>query len=606
MNVVLDRCRRYPILLVIPSSLIVIVTVVTVAGTKWYLTGDFAHTEFLVRAIPDHPPLIGVAARVQQQGSTPGPSMAYLLYPFYKLFGSNALALVAAVNVLHLTAIAGCVIVARRLGGTSIAAFVALTLTASAMAVAPRFFLEPWNVWVPVFAFALFLVLVWGVACEHIALLPIAVAVGSHCVQTHISYTVLVTGLLVSTLAWLGWLWWRTDRLADRHPLRWLVIATATTIVCWLPPVIEQLRPGTGNMRKLYHQFTEPGEPFVGARAAIKAMVGRFNLLGTWLFDPQKDPRSTPNYIGFVLFVVLVGASARWAWKRRDRVELTLWAVLSVATVLGFFSTTRIFGNFLEYVIRWMSPLVAMWVATSLWSCWLTWRSRATAQPGRRTFLAGAAVTVALMTVVTAVGIARAVTAEIPYKRDSTLTGALSAQLEHSLDPQARYQINEFDPVALGSAAFGLALELDRHHLHAGVGPWGVAGVMPFRVVSDQQAESTLWYVASNPAIDAFSALPGAIVRASFDVRSADEVKRSDELAAELLQALCTAGRQDLRGLLYARWGDYALAVTPGLPIAAAALLMQYTDLRQSAAVVELPVGVNGYDVAPKPPNCAG
>jgi len=260
-------------LLVIPSSLIVIVTVVTVAGTKWYLTGDFAHTEFLVRAIPDHPPLIGVAARVQQQGSTPGPSMAYLLYPFYKLFGSNALALVAAVNVLHLAAIAGCVIVARRLGGTSIAAFVALTLTASAMAVAPRFFLEPWNVWVPVFAFALFLVLVWGVACEHIALLPIAVAVGSHCVQTHISYTVLVTGLLVSTLAWLGWLWRRTDRLADRHPLRWLVIATATTIVCWLPPVIEQLRPGTGNMRKLYHQFTEPGEPFVGARAAIKAML---------------------------------------------------------------------------------------------------------------------------------------------------------------------------------------------------------------------------------------------------------------------------------------------------------------------------------------------
>ena len=97
--------------------------------------------------------------------------MAYLLYPFYKLFGSNAFALVAAVNVLHLAAIAGCVILARRLGGTSIAAFVALTLTASTMAVAPRFFLEPWNVWVPVFAFALFLVLIWGLACEHVALL---------------------------------------------------------------------------------------------------------------------------------------------------------------------------------------------------------------------------------------------------------------------------------------------------------------------------------------------------------------------------------------------------------------------------------------------------
>ena len=72
------------------------------------------------------------------------------------------------------------------------------------MALAPRFFLEPWNVWVPVFAFALFLVLVWGLVCEHLALLPLAVAVGSHCVQTHISYTVLVAGLLGSVLVLAG------------------------------------------------------------------------------------------------------------------------------------------------------------------------------------------------------------------------------------------------------------------------------------------------------------------------------------------------------------------------------------------------------------------
>ena len=606
MTTLLDKCRRYPILLAVPSSIIVIVTLIAVAGTKWYLTGDFAHTEFLVRAIPRHPPLIGVAARVQEQGSTPGPSMAYLLYPFYKLFGSDAFALVASVDLLHLAAIGGCVLVARRIGGVSIAAFIGLTLAATTMAAAPRFFLEPWNVWVPVFAFALFLVLIWGLAGEHVALLPIAIAIGSHCVQTHISYTVLVTGLLASTLAWLGWLWWRTDRLAGRHPLRWLVIATATMVVSWLPPVIEQLHPGSGNMRKLYHQFSDPGEPFVGARAAIKAMVGRFNILGPWLIDPQKDPRSTPNYFGFVLFVVLVGASARWAWQRRERVELTLYAVLCVATVLGLISTTRIFGTFFEYVIRWMSPLVAMWIAACLWSCWLTWRSRATSRSSTRTLMAGAAVVVALMTVVTAIGVARAVTAEIPYERDSTLTGALSAQLEHSLDPSLHYQINEFDPVALGSAAFGLALELERHHLHAGVGPWGVAGVMPFRVVSDELAESTLWYVASKPAIDAFSALPGAVVRASFDVRSAADVKRSDQLEADIQRALCDAGRQDLRGLLYARWGDTALAYTPGLPIDVAPLLQQYTDLRQPAAVVELPVGVNGYDVAPVLPNCAG
>ena len=107
-----------------PRALIIVVRhrcAVAVAGSTWYLTGDFSHTEFLVRAIPRHPPLIGVAARVQDLGSTPGPSMAYLLYPFYKLFGSTAFALVAAVDLLHLAAIAGAVVVAKRVGGTSIA-----------------------------------------------------------------------------------------------------------------------------------------------------------------------------------------------------------------------------------------------------------------------------------------------------------------------------------------------------------------------------------------------------------------------------------------------------------------------------------------------------
>ncbi len=602
-----DAIRRYPILAVVPAVIILCVTLASVAGATWYLTGDFSHTEFLVRAIPRHPPLIGVAARVKDLGSTPGPSMAYLLYPFYKVFGSTAFALVSAVDLLHLAAIAGAILVAKRVGGASIAVLTASSLTVVAVALAPRFFLEPWNVWVPVFAFALFLVLVWGLVCEHLALLPIAVAVGSHCVQTHISYTVLVGGLLGGTVAWLGWVWWRTDRLDERHPLRWLLIGSATLIVAWLPPVIEQLQPGTGNLRKLYHQFSDPGEPFVGARAAIKAMIGRFNLLGPWIADAQKDPRSTPNYLGFVLFAALVVVSARWAWKRRDRIELSLYAVLVAATVLGFVSTTRIFGVFFEYVIRWMLPLVALWIATCVWSCWLTWRARAQLDPARsfddRRMQIAAGVVVVCACAATSIGVVRASTAEVPYQRDSAITGALAAQLETSLDPTTRYQINEVDPVALGSVAFGLALELEKHQrVHAGVGPWGVAGVTPFRVVRDDQAGSTLWYVASQPVIDAFTALPGAVVEASFDPRSTDEVQRSDQLQADLLQVLCEAGRDDLRTLLFTRWGQTLLTFMTDLPPEAKTLLHQYSDLRLPAAVIELPVGVDGYLVTPQPP----
>jgi hypothetical protein len=272
--------------------------------------------------------------------------------------------------------------------------------------------------------------------------------------------------------------------------------------------------------------------------------------------------------------------------------------------LLGFISTTRIFGTFFEYVIRWMSPLVAMWVAAALWSCWRTWQSRVQRSADGRLLTVGVAVLAAVACLVTALGVARAATAEIPYERDSAIAGALSSQLAGVLDHSVRYQINELDPVALGSVAFGLALELERHGVRAGVGPWGTAGVMPFRVVDDEHAQSTLWYVATTPTITAISALPGAVVRASFDVRSAAEVQRSDRLEADLLQALCAAERPELRALLYARWGDTALAFTSGLPSTVAPLLQQYVDLRQPSAVIELPVGVNAYDVAPTVPDC--
>jgi len=278
--------------------------------------------------------------------------------------------------------------------------------------------------------------------------------------------------------------------------------------------------------------------------------------------------------------------------------------VLSAATALGLISTMRIFGPFFEYVIRWMSPLVALWIAASLWSCWLTWRARQPAESTDGPSLRIGAALVAVAAVVTVIGISRAANAEVPYERDIAITKALSTQLEGSLHPELRYQINDMDPVALGSVPFGLALELPRHGLHAGVGPWGKPGVMSFRVVDDAHADSTLWYVASQPAIDALSALPGAQVRASFDVRSPAEAKRSDQLQAQLLQVLCESGHPELRPVLFGRWGLTALEFSPDVTPEGKVLLDEYTNLRQPAAVVELPVGVNAYNVPPQLPPC--
>jgi hypothetical protein len=207
-------------------------------------------------------------------------------------------------------------------------------------------------------------------------------------------------------------------------------------------------------------------------------MVGRFNILGPWIIDAQKDPLSTPNYIGFVLFVAgRRGHGVRGTTRAHRVVAL---CVLVAATLLGLFSTMRIFGVFFEYVIRWMLPLVVPVVATCVWSCWLTWRARSqdvSESESRATSesrpIQCDGVLVVCAAVLTGIGVARAATAEVPYQRDSAITGALASQLEASLDPAKRYQINEVDPVAWDRSRSDWRWSWRSSSVHAGVGPWG-------------------------------------------------------------------------------------------------------------------------------------
>ena len=91
-------------------------------------------------------------------------------------------------------------------------------------------------------------------------------------------------------------------------------------------------------------------------------------------------------------------------------------------------------------------------------------------------------------------------------------------------------------------------------------------------------------------------------MKATFDPRSPEEAKRSDQLQAQLLAVLCTSGRDDLRNLLFTRWGHTLLTFMTDLPADAKPLLQRYSDLRLPAAVIELPVDVDGYLVTPQAP----
>ena len=177
----------------------------------------------------------------------------------------SSIGVVVSTLVVHVAGVFSTLFFTRRWFGWPVALITAAIMGVMVRALAPQFFLEPWNTWIPVFAFALFVVLVVGIILGHTRALPLAVAVGYHCLQTHISYVPLVVATLAVIAVRVAWTTRRTGEW--KRPFAW---SAAVTFVMWLPPVIEQLQPGPGNLRRIWDHFTNPPEQPIGIRAAAR------------------------------------------------------------------------------------------------------------------------------------------------------------------------------------------------------------------------------------------------------------------------------------------------------------------------------------------------
>ena len=62
---------------------------------------------------------------------------------------------------------------------------------------------DPWNPFVTVLPFSLFVLLTWTMTCGETWALPVGVAVASFCIQTHVGYAPLAIPLMVWGAGWL-------------------------------------------------------------------------------------------------------------------------------------------------------------------------------------------------------------------------------------------------------------------------------------------------------------------------------------------------------------------------------------------------------------------
>ena len=585
----------------IALALPLMVGLIAVLNRSWHPTGDYAHTALAIRDVTSHPPLIGVAGRFgpfDNQHAHLGPAMAYLLWPVTAILGGSGTALLIATTVLHLASLIAAVLISRRIGGTALALAIAASGLVLVDALGAQFFLTPWNPWMPVGAFFLFLVLIVGVVCGHLGYAPWAVFVGTFCAQTHISYMILVHGLLGAATVFIAWrcLHTRNSPLPWVQPALWSALVA---VVMWLPPMYDQLRR-THNLSWVVGRFAHPCDPrwwgtecatAVGLRAGAKALASELTLSGAWITGARHDPATTnPNPLLVVLTVVALGGAITAAWRRRDRLSLTLLGVAGVAVLLGLVSAARILGDFYDYVIRWTWPIAAIGAAAVMYSLWRAIPLGDARHRAGRFVVALAIAGVSLSATVSASSV------DPPYESDSRSVGALSAQVAQKLGPETKYLLRWHDPAGLGGIGFGLMLDLERKGFTVGTDSWTRYAVGQHRVIAENDAGAVLYIVVGEPSINAFAARTDDELLANFDPRTPDDKIRSDAARSTIESSLLALGRTDLLERIDNQFGNAALiAAEAELPDELNVAISVYTDLRLPVALFQVPAGAPAF-----------
>jgi len=551
-----------------------VVAIVDLRAARWHPTLELAETELHVRDVgTGHTPLTGLIGRlgtVEDRGSHPGPLSFVALAPVYRLAGSSPWALQVATVVLHLTAIAGMLWIAHRRGGRRL-----LLLFAAAATILLRFYgaallTEPWNPYLPMLWWVMFIMAVWSVIEDDLVLLPVAVAAGSLCAQTHVSYVGLVAALggwAVVTVAVRGWRR-RARGLTAAQSYRWLAISAAIGVVLWLPPVVDELTQERGNLTVLIDSFSS-SEDAIGFSRGLRLVLT--NLDPATLLFGHADAKALidPSWpVGALLLLSVWSGSIIVAWRLEQRALMRLHVTLGIVLTSGVFASSRIYGATWAWLVQWVWGVTALMVVAIAWTASAVVRNMPTYRRSVR--IAGIAGIGALAAV--ALGSAGALTSDATHvePEDVASSGALQDLVPATVEfidrsgsgskRNDRYLITSSDPIGLIGAAqsFGLVNELDRRGIAVGLYPNEKLRAAPYLTSGPADATATL-RVVTGAAIAEWKVKPGARRIAFHDPRTNRERTTQERLRREIeeeLRALrmperIVAFRQSLIGSIF-------------------------------------------------------
>jgi len=539
-----------------------LVALVQLRRPHWYPLLDMAQTEIRVRDVTSHPPLIGLAGRIgpfgPNGGSHPGPISFYALWPVWRLFGGSSYGLFVSTVVLDTVAIALSLWMALRRGGRALLLGMAAVLAVLTRAYGAFMLTLPWNPYLPVLWWFVFLLSVWSVLCDDLAMLPVLVVAGTFCMQTHISYLGLIGGLAAVTLAVLVWTAYK--RRADHEALRsfalWGGIGVVLGVLLWIPPVIDQFAHSPGNLGIIRDYFSHPPDATIGLHRGVTVLFEQLDpikLLTRILVHDGGAVEVSGSRIPGALLVLAFLASVLFAWRLRNRALLVLDGVLTMALGLGLISSARIFGTVWFYLLLWAWALVALMLFAIGWTVVELVRARRPGadQPNRARW--GAAVLGVIVVVSTIVFAVQAsdVTVQTPRVNDTLgkVVGPTAAALRsiESGGDHGPYLVTWLpDAQAIGGAGFGLLNELDRRGFNVRAEEQFRPGATRYHVIDDRTATLEV-HLATGPDIANWQRDSRYRQVAEYDPRSPAERAQFDKLHDQVVGELGQSGLASLQ-----------------------------------------------------------
>ena len=540
-------------------ALPLVVAAVALRTPRWFPQVDLAQIEMRVRDVfSAHPPTVGLGGRIVgldgAQGAHPGPLGFYLLAPLYHLFGSSSWALQAAAVVLNVAAVAATLWATHRRWGRTGTVGMGLALAVLMAHYGLHLLTYPWNPYLPVLFWVLFLVTVWGVLCGDLPLLPVAVVAGSLCAQTHLPYVGLVGGLALVVLISLvvGHRWASGDAATRRRIGRWGAGSALLGAVLWLPVVIQQAGGDPGNLTVIVESFRHPQEPAIGYGEGWSILVRHLDvvrLVGV-------GSGNGTAWMGAAL-VVVWAASAVVAVRLRARDLVALHLVVGMTLVLGLVNAANILGIPWDYLSLWaygtatLAAVAVVATAARLLAPALERRlgDRREALTWVPAALLGAGLVAALVPTVsdapdTTVETEQRISDEFAAVFPDTVAAIDGGEVPGG--SEGTLLVSWSDPVSLGGPGLSMVLELERAGYDVGTHDSARLNVRDHRVVDPADADAEIHVAFGVGAVERARAHPGARQIAFVDPRTDAQRQDYTDLRTRLIEGLRRAGLDEL------------------------------------------------------------